>query len=544
MAAEELLFDSTAGFGRYKPFLEQSIAHPAKMNTRLLEFLVKAHTKEGDVVLDPMAGSGSTGIISALYGRNAINVELEEKFYGWMEEARRKVESSTTLSSKGKIVNIKGDARQLSKLLEEADVVLTSPPYSESLANENPNRKKGYWKTSGGYQSGHGIEIYGEKRENIGNLSHGDIDAVITSPPYSESISKHAGGKCTLEKVGISTKTARSYTEEVDVVVTSPPYSSGGWKADEDPANPIRREAERKKLYPMRPPDAGRYSENPSNIGNLPHGEVDAVITSPPYAERSEHKLGYDYEKRDLERGHQPYKGFREQYSENPDNIAHLKHGEVDAVITSPPYADSKKGDEDEERMASNLEKHGLSEETRRNRHTPGRLRAMKSMVSGYSKTEENIGNLGFVDSVITSPPYAHDSVVHKNRSGETQVAKDKFGYSDFYSPSSENIGNLQKETYLEAMLKVYNEMWKVLKPEGSAIIVIKPFIRNKKVVDLPWHTWLLLEKVGFKLTKLYKLHLKQDSFWRILYKKKYPSVPEIKHEYIIVCQKSPSFCV
>jgi hypothetical protein len=80
--------------------------------------------------------------------------------------------------------------------------------------------------------------------------------------------------------------------------------------------------------------------------------------------------------------------------------------------------------------------------------------------------------------------------------------------------------------------------MFKVLKPNGKAIIVIKPFIRNKKVVDLPYHTWLLLKKAGFKLVKLFKLRLKQESFWRILYSKKFPDVPKIKHEYVLVCQK------
>ena len=87
-------------------------------------------------------------------------------------------------------------------------------------------------------------------------------------------------------------------------------------------------------------------------------------------------------------------------------------------------------------------------------------------------------------------------------------------------------------------MLKVYAEMYRVLKPNGLAIIVIKPFIRNKKVVDLPYHTWLLMAKVGFQLKKLYKLRLDRQSFWRILFYKKHPHVPLIAHEYVLVCQK------
>lgn len=108
--------------------------------------------------------------------------------------------------------------------------------------------------------------------------------------------------------------------------------------------------------------------------------------------------------------------------------------------------------------------------------------------------------------------------------------------YSD--DKSGKQIGNLKKETYLEAMLTVYQQMHSVLKPNGKAIIIIKPFIRNKKVVDLPYQTWLLLQKVGFKLTRLFKLRLKKLSFWRILYHKKYPNVQQIRHEYILVCEK------
>jgi hypothetical protein len=62
--------------------------------------------------------------------------------------------------------------------------------------------------------------------------------------------------------------------------------------------------------------------------------------------------------------------------------------------------------------------------------------------------------------------------------------------------------------------------------------------VRNKKVVDLPWHTWLLMAKVGFKLEKLYKLRLKSQSFWRILYARKFPDAERICHEYVIVARK------
>jgi len=39
MQAEELLFDPTPGFGLYKQYFpSEAVSHPAKMNTRLVEF--------------------------------------------------------------------------------------------------------------------------------------------------------------------------------------------------------------------------------------------------------------------------------------------------------------------------------------------------------------------------------------------------------------------------------------------------------------------------------------------------------------------------
>jgi hypothetical protein len=86
-------------------------------------------------------------------------------------------------------------------------------------------------------------------------------------------------------------------------------------------------------------------------------------------------------------------------------------------------------------------------------------------------------------------------------------------------------------------MLLVYREMHKVLKSGGRAIIIVKPFIRNWQVIDLPHLTYLLMSRVGFSLEALYKLRLKTKSFWRILLYMKSPDLPRLMHEYVIVAR-------
>jgi hypothetical protein len=307
--------------------------------------------------------------------------------------------------------------------------------------------------------------------------------------------------------------------EKVDTIITSPPYGEA-----QDGHGIAKKGYQGKKHSPTDLVGNRSYMpnkfENEQNISRL---KYDAVITSPPYAET--YVGGGDSEKRKerlVKAGHNP-KDFLGGKARN----AVLKHySEVDAVITSPPYAESL-ANENPQR------KEGYWK-------TSGGYQSKRG-IGDYGKKKGNIGNLPFADVVITSPPY-EDAMSDKrhtlNTERQKQIYREKH-WTTQYGEAPRNIGRTTKETYLEAMLQVYSEMFKVLKPKGKAIIVIKPFIRNKQVVDLPYHTWLLLERVGFKLAKLYKLRLKQHSFWRILYRKKYPRVPEIKHEYVLVTQKS-----
>jgi len=241
--------------------------------------------------------------------------------------------------------------------------------------------------------------------------------------------------------------------------------------------------------------------------------------------------------------------------------LSELLSQNVDMILTSPPYADSLTHKHDELRETKLvLRKSG------KNKGKPIAL-GRSQVHTIYSTSSNNIGNLplGNIDAIITSPPYA-ETVSHRS-GGPVRVRR--VGLSTItarqYSRSESNIGNLPlgnveattyphheknleslyrrllkngKPTYLSEMLKVYSEMYKVLKPGGYCIVVVKPYIRDKSVIDLPYYTWLLMEKVGFKLEKLYKFRLPAKSFWRILYYRRFPTVPEITHEYIIVAVK------
>lgn len=63
--------------------------HPTQKPLRLLNRIILACTHEGDTILDPFAGSCTTGIAANLLGRNFIGIDMDEKY---LELGRRRFE--------------------------------------------------------------------------------------------------------------------------------------------------------------------------------------------------------------------------------------------------------------------------------------------------------------------------------------------------------------------------------------------------------------------------------------------------------------------
>lgn len=55
--------------------------HPAQKPEALLERIILASTKEGDLILDPFMGSGTTGIVAKKLNRRFIGIEKEKVFH-------------------------------------------------------------------------------------------------------------------------------------------------------------------------------------------------------------------------------------------------------------------------------------------------------------------------------------------------------------------------------------------------------------------------------------------------------------------------------
>ena len=121
----------------YNLITPESMGHPAKMSPtlgfRILEHLEELGLlKNGDVILDPMGGTGLTNICAGAKGYKSISVELEDPYIEFQKQNKQYAERRLFKPLDWQI--IKGDSRELSLLLSEKGLVsVTSPPYGASF---------------------------------------------------------------------------------------------------------------------------------------------------------------------------------------------------------------------------------------------------------------------------------------------------------------------------------------------------------------------------------------------------------------------------
>jgi site-specific DNA-methyltransferase (adenine-specific) len=72
---------------------ESEKIHPTQKPVELLKTLISIFTDEGDVVIDPVAGSGSTLIAAERLGRKAYGFEIKKEFHtkasNWLQEEKQ-----------------------------------------------------------------------------------------------------------------------------------------------------------------------------------------------------------------------------------------------------------------------------------------------------------------------------------------------------------------------------------------------------------------------------------------------------------------------
>ena len=519
----------------------EAFSHPAKMANGLVNRIFDYAIAKGwivpgeSVVVDPFGGIGSTGIIGASRGVQVLCCELEQKF---VDLAKRNFElHRRTWEACGDPlpVIVQGDSRKLCEVLGPAlaDCICSSPPYAQNRMDggdvkmDKPARK-GYDYNAGG----DGVHAqYGTTEGQLGAMRAGDVAAVIGSPPFTGC----RGTGPEAEKLLRDNYATRS-TQATSIEATE-------------------KQAER---------FTQTYGDSAGQLSAMPTGSVDAVVSSPPYADQATNGARANREA-NLEAAGIDSKawlgkrrctqGRSEGYGETDGNLGNLPAGDVAAIISSPDYVNSD----------TQPTKLGAGKGTRRTGDGAGRNKGDYL----YSTADGKLGSMppgDVADAIVSSPPYEgrgtgnaseYTDEEKARRDASRDIMRCKAGKASEvrYGTSDGQLGDVTGETFWSAAHAIVTQCYHILRPGGIAIWVVKAFVRNAAIVDFPGDWLRLCEACGFTfIEEIHASLVKEDShpglfgepvvkrterkgFFRRLHQKKYPHLA-IDWEVVLVVRK------
>ena len=65
--------------------------HPTQKPLALLERIIEASTQEGDLILDPFMGSGTTGVAAVKLNRRFVGIDVEKEYFDLAEKRIRDI---------------------------------------------------------------------------------------------------------------------------------------------------------------------------------------------------------------------------------------------------------------------------------------------------------------------------------------------------------------------------------------------------------------------------------------------------------------------
>ena len=255
--------------------------------------------------------------------------------------------------------------------------------------------------------------------------------------------------------------------------------------------------------------------------------KVDAVVGSPPHGgndksdrthlRRDERRLGADFKGR----GRGCFRGS-ENYGDDPSNLGNLPPGNLDAVIASPPYAESVNAGDGKGIAAGSIHKLDPNNPFYRPSYNKEKLNKLGG--ASYGSSPGQLGQMreGSVEAVVSSPPYEaslnsdhHGLDLEKCgpwRGGRTLKGKAEKLLDDIsYHAGPDNLGNSSGDTFWSASRQILEQVFLAVKPGGHCVWVTKAYVRKSKLVDFPDQWRQLCEAVGFRTLHEHRALLVED---------------------------------
>lgn len=443
----------------------EAMSHPAKYSSKLISriyehMIAEGWLARGDKVIDPFGGVALGAFDAMKLGLNWVGIELEKKHYRlglgmdcpgfdkvywrryhargrkWNElnicpncgellngngitsdffgeyrrviptqEAHRyhgNIESWDIKYSHNKTAQLhNGDSRKLIEVLGlgGASVALSSPPYSDVMSKNNGGNRDKIIPSIG---TGGAIQprLYGETAGNLGNMREGGFDAALGSPPYAETDT--APGQIGAMKA-----------ENFKAAISSPPFlQSEGGTPEPKPGGSIDQALYARHAAGNK--SANGYGKSEGQLSSMSATSFQVALSSPPYAQA---RIGQESGQGQCGRG--------DQYGESDGQLGSMDAAEFEAAVSSPPF----------------------------------------------EKTVLHDGG----------PALQQGGVLHSD-----------------YGQSIGQIGNESGDDFWLAARQIVEQVYLSLVPDGHAVWVVKGYVKNKKYVDFPDQWRQLCEAVGF----------------------------------------------
>lgn len=464
-----------------------AFAHPAKISLALVKKIF-AHALElgwirkGDTCVDPFAGVGGVAFGAIARGINFIGQELEPhfvdfsngvectgiskadwvQFYGRWEKANRRDGRHWCPNCLAQAKQVVEPAVRTKDLFDLLGTALYERNIGK-IPSTLPHRFEGnleFWERKFGLSGA--VIVQGDSRKLLENLRE-RVECVVSSPPFL------TGDRASAQRIEFRDDRSAQRMKE-----------NQRWRTG--------------------------YGSSKGQLGNLPAGNVDALVSSPPYAgnEKSDYNFSNDgkMRRRDEERGYRQGAGcFRgsETYGQSEGQLGAMRDKDFDLVVSSPPYVKSVHGGNGID--ASKL--------TGNNRAGPN----SQVFAEGYGESPAQLAAMseGCFDIAVSSPPF-ENQIAQQDR--KFKMPHDSTGNINVDYGSTENqLGNSTGETFWTAAREIVQQCFLALKPGGHAIWVVKDFLRNGRRVEFCEQWRLLCEKVGFKTICIHRAMLTTEIY-------------------------------
>ncbi|NOK63035.1 MAG: DNA methyltransferase [Chloroflexi bacterium AL-W] len=141
--------------------------HPATFPISLSKRIIELFTHEGELVIDPFVGSGTTLVAAQELNRNAVGFDLHENYIDLCEE---RLVSNNMFNQAQQLV-VQDDALYIPNYItcETISLIWTSPPYANLLNRKRKNKsRRGNERKNGQFDK---VEQYSQDPRDLGTMS-------------------------------------------------------------------------------------------------------------------------------------------------------------------------------------------------------------------------------------------------------------------------------------------------------------------------------------------------------------------------------------